>query len=468
MSAFSIRNRLIVGAVLGVAVTYLASALIVTLVVQRSLYAQFDLDLLAKARQLAEQVEQHRGELENEIDPRTLPDTEAFQLWARGISVDKSSNLGDADLVRFVGVCEIAFPNGHAAHQVTWYAYARLEGRRQVASFPITLALAAETGDIDASTHRVMVVMIGIGVTGLVFCILFLLGVVYRGMRPLQTLATAIAAIRVDDLAIRLSPETRAVELQPIAGRLDELLDRLAAAIARERELTSEVAHELRTPLTGLRTTLEVALDRERGVERYREAMQQCLAITIETERMATSLLSLARLDSGQAKVSMSSIDMDELVRGSLAPLQTRIAQRRLGLVTRLQPVTISSDPDKLKVVLANLFDNATTYAPEGGTVTVTLDEDELEVRNSCAGLQPSQIEHVFERFWRGDPARAEGGHAGIGLALVHKLLALLGSSIDVAVVDGEFVARVRFGRPSDRAPFQGPAHRGSRRKTSS
>jgi len=447
VSTFSIRNRLIVGAVLGVAVTYLASALIVTLVVQRSLYAQFDRDLLAKTRQLAEQVEQHRGQLENEIDPRTLPETEAFQLWARGLSVDKSSNLGDTNLVAYVGVREITLPNGHTAHQETWYAYARLEGRRQVPSFPIILALAAETGDIDASTHEVMVVMIAIGLTGLVFCILFLLAVVYRGMRPLGTLAAAIEAIRVDDLAIRLSPETRAVELRPIVGRLDDLLARLAAAIARERELTSEIAHELRTPLTGLRTTLEVALDRERGAERYRDAMQRCLAITIETERMATSLLSLARLDSGQAKVALSSIDLDELVRGSLAPLQAKIAQRRLELVTKLQPITISSDADKLKVVLANLFDNATTYATEGGLVTVTLDDEVLEIRNSCGTLQPSQIEHVFERFWRGDPARAEGGHAGIGLALVQKLLVLLGGSIEVSVSGGEFVARVRFSR---------------------
>src|SRR3954468_15991242 len=104
MSAFSIRNRLIVGAVIGVAVTYLASALIVTLVVRRSLYAQFDRDLISNARQLAAQVEQHRGELENEIDPRTLLDTEAFQLWARGVAVDKSSNLGEANLVRYVGI----------------------------------------------------------------------------------------------------------------------------------------------------------------------------------------------------------------------------------------------------------------------------------------------------------------------------------------------------------------------------
>ncbi|MEO8554328.1 MAG: ATP-binding protein, partial [Kofleriaceae bacterium] len=444
MSSFSIRNRLLVGAVIGVAVTYLASALIVTFVVRRSLHAQFDLDLLAKARQLAEQVEQHRGELGIEIDPRTLGEAEAFQLWARGESVAKSRNLGDADLIAYAGIRAIVLPNGHSAHQVTWYAKARLEGRHQVPNIPIILALAAETGDIDASTHRVMVVMIGIGISGLVFCVVFLLVVVYRGMRPLAALAASIAAIRVDDLGVRLSPVTRAVELQPIVGRLDDLLARLGAAIERERELTSEVAHELRTPLTGLRTTLEVGLDRERSPERYREAMQRCLEITIETERMATSLLSLARLDAGQAKVVRSSIDLDELVRDSLAKFQLKLGQRRLELVTHLRPVTISSDLDKLKVVLANLFDNAASHATEGGTITVTLTDELLELRNTGV-IDAGQIEHVFDRFWRGDPARAEGGHTGIGLALVAKLLALLGGSIVVAVEGGEFVARVRW-----------------------
>lgn len=442
MSSFSIRRRLIVGAVIGVALSYFASVLIVTLVVRSSLYAQFDLALLANARQLAEQVEQHRNRLEDEIDPRTLPETQAFQLWARGEPVDKSDNLGDANLGRYVGTREITLPNGHAAHQLTWYAYARLEGRRQVPSFPIVLALAAETGEIDASVHRVMIVMIGVGLAGLVFCISFLLVVVHRGMRPLATLAAAIAAIRGNDLAVRLTPVTRAVELQPIVGRLDELLARLAATLARERELTSEIAHELRTPLTGLRTTLEVSLDRERSADRYREAMQRCLAITIETERMATSLLSLARLDSGQAKVSVSAIDLDELVRACLAPFHAKLAQRRLELVTHLQPVTISSDAEMLRVVLSNLFDNATSYATEGGTLTVTLSDRTIEVRNPSA---PVELDQLFERFWRGDPARTEGGHAGIGLPLVQKLVALLGGTIEIANERGELVATVRL-----------------------
>jgi signal transduction histidine kinase len=237
------------------------------------------------------------------------------------------------------------------------------------------------------------------------------------------------------------------VELAVVTNRLDELLSRLGAAFARERDLTAEVAHELRTPLAGLRATIELALDRERPADRYRSALEQSLAITRETERLVESLLSLARLDAGQTGLHATPLDLDQLVRDGLDKVTARARERNLTVVTELQPVTLTSDRAKLAVVIANLLDNATTYADDGGEIRVTLADDTLRVSNTGCTLSPDQVGRVFERFWRADASRSPEGHSGIGMPLTQKLVELLGGTIAVEARDGRFIATVRLPR---------------------
>src|SRR5205085_12100562 len=129
----------------------------------------------------------------------------------------------------------------------------------------------------------------------------------------------------------------------PIVDSLDNLLRRLEAAFARERELTAEVAHELRTPIAGLRATIELALDRERTPERYRSALADCLAICVQTERTVESLMSLARPDAGMVAATREDIAIDEVVREALAPHAARAAERGLTVETELAPVTLAT-----------------------------------------------------------------------------------------------------------------------------
>ncbi|HEY6035581.1 MAG TPA: HAMP domain-containing sensor histidine kinase, partial [Kofleriaceae bacterium] len=202
-----------------------------------------------------------------------------------------------------------------------------------------------------------------------------------------------------------------------------------------------------RTPLAGLRATIQLALDRERPAERYRSALEQSLAITRETERLVASLLSLARLDAGQTALHAAPLDLDQLVRDGLDKVHARATERELRVVTELQPVTLTSDRDKLSVVIANLLDNATTYADQGGEIRVTLTDTVLRVSNTGCTLTPDQVDRVFERFWRADPSRSPEGHSGIGLPLTQKLVELLGGTIAIEVNDGRFIATVRLPR---------------------
>ena len=455
----SLQLRLLAGTIIAIATTFIVVGVIATRLTRSSLKAQFDDSLLDKVTELAAQVEQDNGKTTCEIDPDTVAANEAFEVWVDGRVLAKSRSLGARDLVpapdREYTVTTLGKSN---ARQITLHGRPRpepddhgREGREREEDdekaehepLPqIMVALARTTVEVDAPTHLITSVLIGVGLAGLAICAVLMLIIIRAALSPVRALADAIAAIRVDDLATRIETTTSATELVPIAKRLDEMLARLGAAFARERELTAEIGHELRTPLAGLRATLELALDRERPADRYRAAIAQSLSITLETERMVEALLSLARLDSGHAVVHATPIDLDQLIRDVLPAINARVLARNIDLVTELQPVTLSTDRDKLRIVLANLLDNAATYANEGGQIHVVLTGNAMRISNTGCTLDPDKVARVFERFWRADSARATG-HVGIGLALCKKLIDLLGGTIDVAVRDGQFIATV-------------------------
>ena len=421
--------------------------------------AQLDEALLDKVTELAAQVEQDNGKTTCEIDPDTVASNEAFEVWVDGKVLAKSRSLGTRDLIPAPDrtYSEAALGTS-SARQITWHGRPRpepddhgKEGREREEDeekaehepLPeIMVALARTTVEVDAPAHLIANVLVGVGLAGLAICTVLVLIIIRAALSPVRALADAIAAVRVDDLAARIETTTSATELVPIAKRLDEMLARLGAAFARERELTAEIGHELRTPLAGLRATLELALDRERPAERYRAAIAQSLSITLETERMIEALLSLARLDSGHSAVHATPIDLDQLIRDVVPTINARVLARNIELVTELAPVTLSTDRDKLRIVLANLLDNAATYANEGGTIRVTLSDHVIQISNTGCTLDAETAKRVFERFWRADDARV-AGHVGIGLALCKKLIELLGGTIEVAVRDDRFIATV-------------------------
>lgn len=437
----SLRTRLVAGAVAVVAVVLVASGITVAMLARAAIADELDASILARARGLAAQVEIDDGKLQDEIDPRSFASDEAVCVWHdRDVVGCTSTTLptgGDGELQTI----ELA---GVSMRAVSIAFEPRVEpGEHAAATLPrLTMTFARGIAPLEASARRITYVVVAVTAIGIVLCIALLLAVVRVGLRPVRELATAIESVR--DVSSAHAPiVTTTAELMPIASRLDAMLARLSVAFERERELTAEVAHELRTPLAGLRVILDVALDRERTSDRYRAALVECLAITRTTEDVVETLLELAKLDAGQAKPSALPVEVDQLVRDVLATANARAVERGLDVTTSLEPVTRNTDRDKVRAVVANLVDNAITYADRGGTIRIELASDRLVVANTGCTLAPELAAKVFERFWRGDDARTQVGHAGLGLPLCKKLVELLGGSISVAIVDEQFIATV-------------------------
>ena len=448
----SIRRRLLVAAALAVSLAFALSGVLVAVLARSALIDEFDEALVARARALSALVEQDGDTIEVEAAPSGSPgDVAYFELWAGERVLLRSTSLAGRDLARAPGelaIDDVALPDGGTGRQVTLRFAARREPEEGTRAGPgsiVTLSLARSTAEVGSSIDRIAIVLVGAGLLGTLLCLALLAGVVRFGLAPLRELASAIDELRDGDLALRLDRARTPRELAVVVERLDDLLARLGAALTRERELTAEVAHELRTPLAGLRTTMEVALSKDdRPAEKYRGALASCLAITVQTERLVETMLSLARLDAGAVALATSEVHVDELVREVLAGHAKPLEARGVRVSTELEPATVATDAAKLRVVLANLIDNAASYVDDSGEVRIALARRELRIENTGCTLPPGDASQVFERFWRGDAARtSDGAHAGLGLALCKKLVGALGGTIAATVADGRFIVEV-------------------------
>jgi two-component system OmpR family sensor kinase len=254
--------------------------------------------------------------------------------------------------------------------------------------------------------------------------------IVGRGLAPLGALAATLGQRAPSSLApvpLADAPE----EVQPLVRALNDLLARLGDAFDTQRRFAADAAHELRTPLTAL--TLQIQLAR-----RAASPEEQALALdrleqgVKRATRLVQQLLTMARLDPDAARPA-ASFDLAAVAAAVVDDLQPLAEQRRLALRLDATPVTLRGQEDALRILLANLVDNALRYTPPGGTVAVRVtpggsDDALVEVADNGPGIPDDERTRVFDRFYRGRGAAAGG--SGLGLAIVRQIVNLHGGSI--------------------------------------
>jgi len=250
---------------------------------------------------------------------------------------------------------------------------------------------------------------------------LFLAG---RALDPIDGITRAAAAIGADDLSQRLHFRGSLDEVGRLAATFDRMLDRLDRAFRRQRQFTADASHELRTPLTMLASQIDVALERKRTPADYEALLRSLREDAARMTQLVSELLTLARADAGQQLLTREELDLGVLVNSVVQAMQPLALQRGVRLAEHAQPrVTISGDQTRLSQLLINLVDNALRYTSAGGNVNVAVKEQagwaELRVEDTGIGIAAEHLPHLFERFYRADPARARAdGGSGLGLAI--------------------------------------------------
>jgi len=254
-------------------------------------------------------------------------------------------------------------------------------------------------------------------------------------LRPVESMRRRASAISAETPGERLPvPRTRD-ELERLGETLNEMLGRLEAALAREREFVADAGHELRTPLTLLRTELELALRHGESVEQLREAVAMSIGEVDRLAQLADDLLLMASSGSGRLSLRLEALDASELLASVANRFEWRAEEAGRALEARdAGGVRVHGDRIRLEQALGNLVDNALRHG--GGPVRLSAAETdgvvELHVADDGNGFRPEFIGRAFERFARPEHARSSGG-AGLGLSIVRTIAEAHGGEALVA-----------------------------------
>jgi two-component system, OmpR family, sensor kinase len=250
-----------------------------------------------------------------------------------------------------------------------------------------------------------------------------------RSLRPAVEMSKEARRISAEDPDRRLPIANPNDELGVLATNFNELLGRLNAAIAQQRQFMADASHELRTPLSVVGTAVEVTLEREnRDEDEYREALTVIGEQNQRLARAVEDMFTLARADSGRYPLRREAFYLDELVTGTARAARVLAERRGVELVGETDgEAPFVGDEHLVRQLVMNLLENAIKHTPEGGEVRVTLERAPasytITVADKGSGIPDTAQPHVFERFYRADLARSRaeaspGSGAGLGLPI--------------------------------------------------
>lgn len=271
-------------------------------------------------------------------------------------------------------------------------------------------------------------------------------------IRRIHGLEKSARAIQEGDLDTRV-PVHGNDELAVLALTFNQMATRLQEADQKQRELENLrrdliawAGHDLRTPLASVRAIVEALAD---GVVEDPETAQRYLR-TAQRDIQSLSLLiddlfQMAQLDAGGLHLQREKASLSDLISDTLESFSELAARQGIRLDGQVDPQVdpVFIDVQRIGRALNNLIGNALRYTPEGGVVSVLAMEVPegvaVEVRDTGEGIQPEDLPHVFERFYRGEKSRSRStGGAGLGLAIARGIIEAHGGRISVESQPGQ------------------------------
>jgi signal transduction histidine kinase len=262
-----------------------------------------------------------------------------------------------------------------------------------------------------------------------------------KRFQPLTRMMDEVEAISDGRSLHRRLAVTGRDQMARLALTLKRMIARLEDSFSALHRFTADASHELKTPLMVLRAGVERALTHPDTPDEALQSLDETLEGVNWMTELVENLLILARADEGRAPLAVEPCDLREIVAEAVET-GGMLAEGAGNTVTTEvpdHPVILPVDRTRVRQLLLNLVTNAVKYTPAGGRVLVGLVEEPdhvvMEVRDTGVGIAPGDLPHVFDRFWRADPARTRTGEkagTGLGLAITKWVAEAHGGSIQV------------------------------------
>lgn len=290
-------------------------------------------------------------------------------------------------------------------------------------------------------------VLTSFGLTLAVLCLgggaaMLLLGawVAWRGLAPVSALSSQAHAIGPQALSQRLPERGIPAELVVLAQSFNRVLDRLEQAYRQLEAFNADVAHELRTPLMNLIGSTEVTLSRGRSAEELRDVLASNLEELTRMKTIVNDMLFLARADRGE-RAAGATVALDEVARDVAEFFESVLDERGVSLKIE-GAANVTGDGGLLRRAVTNLVSNALRYTAAGDAIHVVIanwdDSVSVRVRNPGATIPSDHLPHIFDRFYRGDPARSGCREShGLGLAIVKAIVQMHGGTVHANSYNG-------------------------------
>jgi heavy metal sensor kinase len=287
-----------------------------------------------------------------------------------------------------------------------------------------------QVGQAMESYSRFLDAFKGIFITTMTFLIVVAAGIGWfmarRAVSGVEAVTRTAQKISGGTLEERVPVKTKGDEIDQLAVTFNQMLDRIQALLTEIKEMSDNMAHDLRSPITRIRGTAEVTLTTGKSLSEY-EAMA---ASTIEEcDRlldMINTMLMISKAEAGVDHLTREEIDLAGVVQEACRLFEPTAEDKGIALSCHFPDEShFLGDMQMIQRMLSNLLDNAIKYTPPGGSVSVSVVENDgrvvVSVKDTGIGISPKDLPHIFERFYRCDESRSQTG-IGLGLSLARAI----------------------------------------------
>jgi len=313
--------------------------------------------------------------------------------------------------------------------------------------FMIAIYMHTPVGEVIDARMRVIKYFLISGGVAIAIALLLIYIFSLRLSRPLKQIKNAAARIANGEFEKRVDIRSRD-EIGELAGAFNQMAVALQNIEQMRRGFIANVSHELRTPMTSIRGFVEGILDGTIPPERQGKYLTIVKDETIRLNRLVNDLLDLAKMESGELKLTITTFDINELIRKCVIKFETMLIEKELSVDADFdeENMLVKGDPDAIERVLYNLMHNAIKFTPQGGRINLVTRKNkdliEVTVRDSGIGIDENELDMIWDRFYKSDKSRSKDKTGtGLGLAIVRNIINEHGQSIRVESRPGEGTA---------------------------
>lgn len=255
-------------------------------------------------------------------------------------------------------------------------------------------------------------------------------------LNPIQKLSDSVSQIRASgDLKKRIDIGKGNDEIHQLTDNFNSMFDRLDKSFQLEKQFTSDVSHELRTPMSVILAQCELSLENKQSIKQYQEALELINRQATKMNKLINDMLDFTRLEMKSEKYTKQHFNLSELIK-SVCIDSALIKEKNISLYYEIKDnVIFNGNMELINRLINNLISNAYKYGKDNGHILVSLNEDKdnivLTVKDDGIGVEKSQQDKIFNRFYQVDTAHSNNGN-GLGLSMVLEIVKFHDGSIKV------------------------------------